>query len=202
MDETIQKQQTAESAPRVVENSSHKKLLWILVLGALGVLCGYGALFYFIQVKISHVSSITTTLEEQAKKGKELEVIQGTIERTKDLQANLDDSFVFSNDIVSTIEKIESLGVHAGVELVFDSVNIKKGATPALLMQIRAGGSFESLFYLLSLIESLPLKLSLERISIDKKQPDVVRPDALAGSWMGLFTISVESFLDEERVLK
>lgn len=187
------------AAPVYSERASYKNFFWALGGVLAFTIAGYAFLFSSIESKASRIGGITSTLEQEVEKNEEFQTLRSVIATTEETRAELDDYFVFSDEVVPTIERIESFGKHAGVAVVFDGVNVKEGEGPTLELQLRAGGSFESLFYFLSLVQSLPLRLSFERVFVEKKQKEFARPKDVAGEWNGTFAFSITSFVNEER---
>ena len=180
-------------------NSSYTNLFWLALVVAILATILYAILFYNIKSKAERVGEILNAIEAEVKKNQEFEAIGGVLKETKTLRTRINEYFIFSDGVVGAIERIEGLGERAGVALLIDSANIEGDTNQVLKLQFRAGGSFESLFYLLSLLNSLPLQLSFERVSIDKKEGDGAGDSVLPGAWVGAFTLSIESFLNEER---
>lgn len=79
------------------------------------------------------------------------------------------ENIVISEDaVVSFIEKIEGAGEALGIRTKVISVSKKEGDEHLLEMVIEAGGSWAQIFTLLTALESLPYKITADKVSLYK----------------------------------
>ena len=160
----------------------------------------YALAFLFIQSKGERIRAVATELERNAAKEKEFGELRDIVGRSGGKIEALDSYFIGSSEIVALIQNIEDFAEAAGVALSFNSVSPKKdGAKEYLDMSFETGGGFSDTMYFLTLLENLPLKLSFERVFIEKQDGDKGRRAKLPGAWGGSFLVFVESFTDEKK---
>ena len=103
----------------------------------------------------------------------------------------LNSYFVAPEKIVDFIEEIEALGTHTGAIVSFQAVNAKNNT---FNLQFETEGNFDDTAYFLALLESLPIKLSFERLWITKSRLIGDLPERQEQIWDGRFIVQVASF--------
>ncbi len=158
-------------------------LVLLLSLGAVGV---YGFFLSRIAEINRSISATSNELERESLQEERLNSARGLLKETQAKREKLDAFFVASDGVVGFIESVESLGNRAGVAIEITGVSIEALPTPRrgselLRLSVRAEGDFKSVFYFLTLIESLPAPLEFERVSLEGSE----------GAWKGVFSFSV-----------
>ena len=169
-----------------------RKRFFIVFLG-LTILAGliFALGIYTIIKKDTKVSILAEELEIEAKKDRVLSLMKETLEDTTLERARLDSYFIENEDIVTLLEDIEILGKIAGVDLSFESVVVDTDMEGALNLQIVTNGSFKDIYYVLTLLEVLPVKVSFGNISITKA---LEKNKEKRGQWDGSFRITILSY--------
>jgi len=178
--------------PRVTYKNT---LIALLVLAGIAFSL-YSVLFYVIAMKTKDVSSLIQELESEVVKEQEFLIIKKILAATVEDREKLDAYFVRADSAVDLIERIESLGVHTGVVVSFESLAVKGDVQNLLDLNFTTEGDFDDTLYFFSLLESLPLALSFEKVFISKNESKEPR-DNIAGEWKGTFTMTVLSFINE-----
>src|SRR3989338_7081984 len=146
----------------------------------------YALAFLFIQSKGERIRAVATELERNAAKEKEFGELRDIVGRSGGKIEALDSYFIGSSGIVALIQNIEDFAEAAGVALSFNSVSPKKDGTKEYLdLSFETGGGFSDTMYFLTLLENLTLKLSFERVFIEKQDGDKGRRAKLPGAWGG-----------------
>jgi len=178
--------------PRVTYKNT---LIALLILAGIAFSL-YSVLFYVIAVKTEDVSVLIQELESEVVKEQEFLTIKKILAATVEDREKLDAYFVRTDSAVDLIERIESLGVHAGVVVSFESLAVKGDVQSFLDLNFTTKGDFDDMLYFFSLLESLPLALSFEKVFISKNESKDPK-DTIAGEWKGSFTMAVSSFINE-----
>jgi len=160
---------------------SYRTIIIGLIILNTAALSVFGTFFYMIIIKQKNVSSLSQELSTESKKEQRYRSLRRILADTVTDREKLNSYFVAPEKIVDFIEEIEALGTHTGAIVSFQAVNVKD---TMLDLQFETEGNFSDTAYFLALLESLPIKLSFERLWITKR-------NAL---WDGRFIIHVESF--------
>ena len=169
-----------------------RKRFFSMLLG-LNIIVGliFALGIYTIIKKDTKVSILAEELEIEAKKDRVLSLMKETLEDTTLERAKLDSYFIENEDIVTLLEEIEILGEVAGVDLSFESVVVDTDVEAALNLQIVTIGSFKDTYYILTLLEVLPVKISFGNISITKT---LEKNKEKRGQWRGSFRVTILSY--------
>lgn len=113
---------------------------------------------------------------------------------TSDARAELA-QYVEHTDPAQLIQVIGTIGEDAGVDVSTDSVStgtlsFSEGVTtPTIDLTMRAVGSFQRVTHFLALLESSPLPLVIENVSVEQS--------GKSGSWIMVTTISIIAYEQE-----
>ena len=136
-----------------------------------------------------HIAFATDELGSEAYRGDALKKKQSLIERTAEDRAALDKYFIDPDGVVPFIENIEALGAHAGASVEIRTVGIEEAPEGALLervsLQFRAEGTWESVFRLLTFVESLPISVTVKSVRFE-----ILEGAEMGGQWRGVFDVS------------
>ncbi len=140
-------------------------LLLLLVL-----IIGY-VYFLFIIFKINNEQRILgKEVQLQVKKDEHFRAIKKILADTRSERLELNTRFVSKEGVVSFIEKIESLSSVAGASVDIQSVNIIDAKSKAgyewLELSVDVSGTWDEVYYLISLVEHLPMAASLFDVRI------------------------------------
>ena len=162
------------------------------LLALVNLIAVSGWFVFFIQ--ISNISwSISETLKAKIvaeAKEEDGRFLARQVAETKVLREKLETFFLRDQkeEITKFLEGLEALGRQAGLNLEIISV---ARSDENLRLTFKTSGSFGSTYYLIKLIEVVPMKVSFESSRLETKVAEVSGPV----SWEGLFVLDLESFL-------
>ena|SRR3989344_4486610 len=155
-----------------MENFPHRHHSHTLLLTVFLALCVLAASFffgsaYFIYSKKPSLSRLSAELSGIYEEEAYYHNLKKTISDTRAEQGALDSYFVDPDNFVPFVEEIEALGKRAGVALTVESAALTD-SNRNLALTLSAGGTFEQIFYFLSLLEAFPAKITFDRVWIAK----------------------------------
>lgn len=171
--------------------SRTKKILIFTTIIAIAILAVYIALFFQLKNKNEGISILKNEVENITKKDAEQRVIKDTIKETEKERAELNSYFVSSDGVVDFIETIEALATDTAISVEITSVSIKKAPEHSdiielLRISIKTDGRWINMFHFLSLVETLPFDIFVERVNFSKEKDKIA-----SRLWNGAFDISV-----------
>lgn len=130
--------------------------------------------------------------EEQTKKDsiKSVVTFLNTIESDR---MSLENHFVKSSDVVPFLNMIEVVGNRAETKTEVISVDVSK-ENVSLVVDIKASGSFESIYKLIALLENSPYNLEFISANIKKNTIGELLQDK--NKWTATFKIKLLSFIN------
>ena len=146
---------------------------------------------WFIFSKKEGVASLSATLAGIEAEELYYRDLKRTLAETTDERKLLDSYFADPENFVPLVEKIEALGGYAGVSVTIQSAALTD-SNRILALSLSLGGSFDGIAYFLSLIETVPAKISFNRAWI-RKTSAAGRGGAPAFPWEGNFTVTFAS---------
>ena len=170
-------------------NISRTKQLFILAtILLLAALAAYGALFVFIQNANQDISALESSIGVRGKQEMNLRSIQTIAEDTLEERTQLDSYFVSPDAVVDFIETIEQLAIPTGTSIETTAVEEHSELESAeahsfLRMQFTVRGSWQEIFHLLALIETLPFYIEVEKANLERELVDGVE------RWRGAIAI-------------
>ena len=152
----------------------HTNKIITLTLIILALASLYAFIFYIIKSKIEKTFLLEQKYLLAIRKEKialsEEEILRETMEKRKEL----DKYFINQRNIVVFIERLESLGAISGSDVSLNSVDIDKSRNNILKASLSVSGGFDKLFHFLSLLETLPLEISIKQLSLGVSAPTSV----------------------------
>lgn len=172
----------------MIKNNKKTKIILIVVLVLNLVLIGlYAYSFFRVKIKNEKIVVASQDLEKQLDKEGEIGNIEKIIKDTKKERKKLNAYFVTRDDIVGFTQKIESLGRISNTQLTITDL---KTQDDTLSFRLSSKGKFADIVYLISLIENLPFKLSINKAYINK-----ISGDSSDGSrWNGNLNVVLHGF--------
>ena len=148
----------------------------MMIAAAVGVvvmLCAYVFIFIEIRHKNNQVSILQNQLDIEIRKDERLRTVKQLL---ADLDADisrLDTHFVSSESVVDFLEQLESLGALARTRVNVNSVNVVSQTDPSLpyeklKIDFFSEGSWASVLQVVSLLETLPVGVSIERLQLER----------------------------------
>jgi len=173
-----------------------KRLFVIMSISTLIVFLVYSFFFLHIRAKNRTLSVFINEVDLILQKETRLRSIQTLIKDIKLDMVQLDTYFV-RQDAVDFIETIEELAAFSGTELEITSVSIddikdtESTVGELLRLNLEAAGVWQDIFHLLTLIESLPFKVTVTQANLEhvftRQQEDEETP---LSSWKGSFGVT------------
>lgn len=121
----------------------------------------------------------------------ELSALQRLVRETEEERAEVASYILPSEDVIDFIELIEALGVEQGTELNIQSLSASPlgGEFEKLDLVISVSGSYESVTYILKLLETLPYQSSISQMQLR-----AAGGNQGTSNWTGSFTLRVTKF--------
>ncbi len=168
-----------------------QKILVLLFILDVAVAAMYAGLF--LMIKKAHRTSGDLLGELQVYITKEAR-LRGMKEIVRDTETDrlvLDRYFVSIQGIVDTIKLFESIGKQAGVFLEIKNVTVVPNQddelTEFIQLDLGAAGSWVAVYHFLSLVESVPYKVQLDKVHMRKLQDTVTT----SGQWNVSLILSI-----------
>lgn len=180
--------------------SKAKKI--IIILSTLSVIVVLSYLYLFTNIKRMDktVSDRMAKIEYELEKEKHLQSIRNLMNDTKDDFGQIANFFIQPAGSVEFIEKVESLANIAGVKMEIKSVGIDvaknktSSSTESFRVSLKTEGLWANNMYLLSLLESIPYKLTFDSINLQKMEDEsesFLRKEKNSVYWTGNFIFRV-----------
>jgi len=136
------------------------------------------ALYYFLVVNIlqngREISSMSQKIKDNETKKNNLFSMQENLALSKDKAIRLQDFILKAESEVEFIKKIEDLAISSNVKSEIKTAKVEEiskiNSTVANSFRVglNAVGSWGNVVYFLTLIENLPLKITINNVSFDK----------------------------------
>ena len=133
----------------------------------------YSALFIVIKNKNNQVSALQNQVDIEVRKDQRLNSTKQLIEDLGEELEQIDAYFVPVDGVVDFLENLEALGSVASVSVDVNSVSVNENTNdnlPYELLKIDfvARGSWKNVVQLISLLETLPLGIVIERMQFER----------------------------------
>lgn len=132
-------------------------------------------IYYVINQKKTNIESLGVNLaiSEKAESGNLF--LKRLFDITKNERKELDAYFIAKDDTVSFIELVENLSSVAGVKISVNNVSVEQSAPKEqfeyITLNASASGGFSKLYWFLSLLENVPIKLDIVKF-VFEESPD------------------------------
>jgi hypothetical protein len=178
-----------------MKQSRTKQLLMLAAVMAVAAVVAYAFLFISIRDKIKAASLLLNEADAIEQKEKKLGSVEILVKGIEAERRQIHSYIVEKDDSIDFIEMIEELGERAGAPVEVTSIGIEplledsgESDTGELLrLNFTSSGSWSSLFYLLSLVESVPFNVLIEQANLE----NAVNPENMKSSktWEGKFSV-------------
>jgi len=121
---------------------------------------------------------------------------QRLLDSTKEQRAAIETYSLPKEGIVGFIGQLETAAREIGLDLEISSVDVpsSKGSyLESLSLEIKIDGSWNNVFYFISLLENLPLKIDFQQVNLGKQDAKDSQ-DKETSSWEGIIHITVSKF--------
>lgn len=169
----------------MMNKKTKKILIWALIFNIL-VIGMYSVLFLQVRKKVLESTIAIESLENNISKEKNLRFLKGVLKETVVEREKVESYFVDNDMVVGFIEKIESLGISADVALDLRGVSVEGDQKKVLKLDFKILGSFENIFYFLTLLENLPYKIQFTEAFMVRSSD--------SNDWEGNFKMNLLSF--------
>lgn len=145
----------------------------IAVFVALIFLGVYSSFFVIIKNKNNQISTLQNQVDIEVRKDQQLYSIKQLTDNLRKEFEQIDAHFVPVGGVVDFLENLEALGSIADISVHVNSVNVKEDVNnefPYELLKIEfvARGEWRSVVQLISLLETLSLGITIERMQLER----------------------------------
>ena len=175
------------------------KLLPLIPSIALFVLsCG---LFAFLYSKIENnntqANQMLSEWQTASSAQENLLALTSSIKSIDNEKSMLETHFAKSSDVVPFLDMIEKLAPKVGTKAEVVLVNVSADNT-GLVVEVKATGSFESIYKFVTLLENSPYELEVDSLHIQKMDSPaaVAGTDATPSQWSADMTLKLLSFIN------
>ena len=173
----------------------HPSLKLLIGIGLLLLIAasGYGVLFAMIRANGAHASDVGSNLAREVERERQLKTLATVLEDLVAERMEILSRVAEADDIVALIQSIEDLSAVAGVDLVVQNARLEEtssGDTKSakqMSAELSTAGSWSATTHFLLLLETLPVRLDMSRVSLDNIGASAEK----RATWNGLFSITV-----------
>jgi hypothetical protein len=153
--------------------------------------------YFYKAINNNNIIAQTKEKEWQAEKMRreEMDTLDRSVKMIEKDKNELETHFARSSDIVPFLDFIEGLAPKASVKAEVVAVDISKDRT-ALVVGMKASGTFNSLYKFLTLLENSPYELEFNTTEIHKEGVSEVEGKSITNpNWNMMFTFKLLSFV-------
>lgn len=148
-----------------------KKVLILCIVLNVVIFVVYGFLYYDIGSQNKKASVLLGQVNSDMQKNDTLRAIKVSLNQNKDFISQIDSFFIAPDGVVNFISLLESLGKKAGVKLSIGSVSVvpeggAKDFKENLSLRLDMSGSWENIYYFLSLLQNQPYRIMFDNASV------------------------------------
>lgn len=174
--------------------NNNKKLIILSVLFC--ALCVFAFIFTYKKINLNNQLAEQSLIDWQNETTRrdEIKLLNKSIKTIQSEKESLEMHFAKSTDVVPFLDTIEKLGTEVGAKAEVVSVNILEDKS-GLLVRMKAIGTFDSVYRLLTLLENSPYEL--EFVSADINNPGASLSETSEGGtkWTANFELKLLSFI-------
>jgi len=157
----------------------------------------FGWLFAEVRSTVAHVKLSTEEAQLLVIKNAHTQTVRRVVRDTQKEREELNSYFVTEEEIVGFLERIEKLQAQTGTRIDIRSVGVgapvdKDELITPLLLTLESKGTFQDVFYTLSLLEALPTALTVKSARITQNPTSLV--------WEGSFDVAVIKVIEPEDI--
>lgn len=173
-----------------------KKIPLFISILALVIAC---ALFFFLYKKTNDdkktADTMQTEWQTEANRREQISSLQRSVKSIEAERDLLNSHFAQSSDAVPFLDTIEQLASSVGATPEITSVNILKDNS-ALTVDLKASGSFDSVYKFLLLLENSPYELELDSVDMQNTNAGAL-PDGktVSAKWQITLSLKLLSFV-------
>ncbi|HEY4493568.1 MAG TPA: hypothetical protein VJB98_03040 [Candidatus Paceibacterota bacterium] len=167
-----------------------KGSLTILTLSSAILLSAWVYLFMYINRQSADLSGQYEALAQENEKETTVKALSRDLRETEEARVVLDSFIVRQGQEAEFLERVEGLAAKATVVLKVFKFETREDS---LYLNFQSSGSFQSNYYFLGLLESVPYNLSFGQVSLEKEELN--REEA----WVGKHEVTVSSYMRETK---
>lgn len=170
------------------------KLLILNIAGFLFIVCIFIFGYFSFADNTKSLKDFNQKVLEGSKKKEQISNLQADFQKSKEDIDLVNSVLVPKGAEVSVIEYIENVAKGVGLEVEINSVNIEKidiltaNNLSNLVLNIKTKGSWKEVFNFLGLLEAMPYKSEINKISLVYSNDDKNKPISL---WEGIFVVKI-----------
>lgn len=175
-----------------VFKKTKKLFITFLIVCVLGLAFDI-TVFFVIKRRTEAVSIAENQLALAAEKANSLKSVKVLMDDTAERRVKVDTFFIKDDKVVDFLDSLDTLGTKNGVKLTINSVGVAPLTKPSssfleqLNIKIQVEGSWANVYRFLTLLETMPYKVSWGRVGFDK----VSGRDSKQSVWQGVFDVSI-----------
>lgn len=173
-------------------NSPKKYLILSIVFFA--VACSaFSYLYYGIKNNRKVFRDAQVAWQREEDRLAEIRMIDRSIKTVETEKILFESHFATKKDVVPFLDTLEKLALSVGARAEVASVDTKEG-TNGLTVALRASGSFESLYKLLTLLENSHFELKIEGLDLQRESSSGV--ETVGTKWRAVFQVKLLSYVE------
>ena len=153
-------------------NLKHYTLIIFSVATLIMACVGYYVLYRNIIIQAENSSKVSGDASVENEKKQDEQLLVKAHSETVTERAKLKSFFVYEDNIVEFIERVEKVGLESGTDLELSAIDTKEDHVTA---HIVAKGSWSGVMKALVLVENLPYSLSINNVLLDVSMADKTR---------------------------
>ncbi len=154
-----------------MHSSKTRTFLMVYTLYLVIAIAVYASFYFYINNKETNTVEIAVQIEQLKKQNNQMHNLIAMVRDTEEGRERISSFFVDSDRIIEFLETIESLGDNAGVEINVRSINENNTDTEdvkELELNVDFVGSWAEVHHFLILLESIPVKMVVERLTFNE----------------------------------
>ncbi len=177
-----------------MQSSSSKKLLIVSSLFMIGSFAVFFLLYSRVNKSNANANQLSVDSQVEMAKIRSLDSLDNLVKKIDRERALLDTHFSHSRDIVPFLDMIDYLGVSAGVKSNVSTIDtlIDKSA---VLVEVKATGSFNDIYKFLGLLENSSYELEIASMDLRREGTEEVEGKKVVPVWVASFKIKLISFV-------
>lgn len=165
-----------------VRGSTFRRALFPVLVLVLGMIA-YSGVSYLFSVRAAALVEEGVQYREKEIREQYLLRVDRALSTTREEQERLLQHFVDEKTVAGFLENVETVGRRLGLTVDTSSLGVLKGV---LTVQSKVAGPYPAIVQFISLIETMPYRLLVNNARLNYSN----------GSWSGIISLSVESFIE------
>ncbi len=174
-----------------MNNGKIKKtvILFVIVDAILFLL--YIGLSFSVYWRNTQTEEIYASSYQRTSDAETLKRMEKSLSDTEKQRVLLGEHLITPAQTLTFIEQIESLGKQSVADVQVTSILSPKKKGEPFLLEFTASGRFENIYRLFSLVEEMPYRVTIRKVTLSANPPS----SGTASSWRASFTLVLDSYL-------